>query len=74
MGQVRWPFGPPHLTLKPSKKKQERKKNKEKKQGKSKNTQSEIFQLSVKIFVFWVSVQNLPFLTTWPKNAHPKTL
>ena len=24
-GQVRWPFGPPHLTLKPSKKKNENK-------------------------------------------------
>ena len=23
-GQVRWPFGPPHLTLKPSKKKQDK--------------------------------------------------
>ena len=32
-GQVRWPFGPPHLTLKPSPKKQKNKtKNKQKKQ------------------------------------------
>ena len=21
---------------------------------------------------FWVGVQNFPFLTTWPKSAHPK--
>ena len=23
-------------------------------------------------FLFLVGVQNFPFLTTWPKNAHPK--
>ena len=33
---MRWPFGPPHLTLKPSKKKQKQKKNK-KKQNKKNN-------------------------------------
>ena len=45
---MRWPFGPPHLTLKPSKKKTQKPKNKEKpkktkknktKKNKTKNTQ-----------------------------------
>ena len=38
---MRWPFGPPHLTLKPSKKnkKQKAKKQKNKKEKKKKNKQ-----------------------------------
>ena len=66
---MRWPFGPPHLTLKPSKKtkhKKNTKKNKtkktqknkkktkpRKKRKKHKNTKKRAFQLSVKIFFFF---------------------
>ena len=82
---MRWPFGPPHLTLKPSKKKhknkkrnkenkRQNKKNKKKKTNKknSKNTQKLAFQLSVKFFFFWVAFQNFPFLTPWPRKCAPK--
>ena len=60
---MRWPFGPPHLTLKPSKKNTKKKK---KKNQKSFSVISEIFLL------FLVGVQNFPFLTTWPKKRAPK--
>ena len=66
---MRWPFGPPHLTLKPSKKnktkktkknktknntkKTKKKKNQERKRKKHKNTKKRAFQLSVKIFFFF---------------------
>ena len=80
---MRWPFGPPHLTLKPSKKnkKQKSKRNKKekkkqtKKQKTPKNTKipkKELFSYQSFFFFFLVGVQNFPFLTTWPKNAHPK--
>ena len=79
---MRWPFGPPHLTLKPSKKntkKTKPKKNKTPKNTKKekskihKNTtpQKKSFQLSVKIF-FLGGGQKLPFLTTWPRKRAPK--
>ena len=79
---MRWPFGPPHMTLKPSKrntkkqqnkKKQKKDKKREKKQEKTKNTQKWAFQLSVKIFLFfgWVSKISL-FWQLGPKSAHPK--
>ena len=78
---MRWPFGPPHMTLKPSKKnttkkttkiKNKKEKNK-KKQEKTKNTQKWAFQLSVKIFFFfgWVSKISL-FWQLGPKSAHTK--
>ena len=80
---MRWPFGPPHLTLKPSKKtrkheKKKRKKQKKKKQRKEKKTkktqkyQKRAFQLSINFFSFLVGVQNFPFLTTRPKERAPK--
>ena len=62
---MRWPFGPPHLTLKPSKKKQRNKKQKKIKNKKTKKNKREknqktqkwqkkkTFQLSVKFFLFW---------------------
>ena len=66
---MRWPFGPPHLTLKPSKKnkaqknkkkqnkkntkKTQKNQNKERKSKKHKNTKKRAFQLSVKIFFFF---------------------
>ena len=73
---MRWPFGPPHLTLKPSKKKTTTKNRKTKqKKGKNKNqstklNKKEAFQLSVKFFL--ADVQNFPFWQLGPKNAHPK--
>ena len=66
---MRWPFGPPHLTLKPSKKTHnyETKNRKEKRKKNKKNThtkyQKGVFQLSV----------NFSFLVaTWPKKRAPK--
>ena len=58
---MRWPFGPPHLTLKPSQKNKEtknkekksKKKQKGKKTKKHKNAKKRAFQLSVKFFFFW---------------------
>ena len=78
---MRWPFGPPHLTLKPSKKntkkqnpqkQQKKKKRKKKEKVKTQKYQKIGFQLSVKIFFFWGGVQKLPFLTTWPRKRAPK--
>ena len=81
---MRWPFGPPHLTLKPSKKnkkkqktkkQKKRGKHKKRKQRKKKKTQKyqkkRAFQLSVNFF-FFGGCPKFPFLTTWPKSAHPK--
>ena len=71
---MRWPFGPPHLTLKPSKKTQKQKKqtknetpppkkNKEKKEAKKKQQKYPkiAFQLSVKILLFfgWLFIISL---------------
>ena len=85
---MRWPFGPPHLTLKPSKKnkkknkkkqnkkkhkKNKKKKNQERKRKKHKNTKKRAFQLSVKIFFFFDRVsKNCLFLTPWPRKRAPK--
>ena len=82
---MRWPFGPPHLTLKPSKKnkkqrKQTKTKNKKtnqkskKKKRKSKKTQKyqkELFRYQSKFSIFCGGVQKLPFLTTWPRKCAP---
>ena len=85
---MRWPFGPPHLTLKPSKKKQNKKnkknitKNNTKKQKKrktkkekEKNTKipkKELFSYQSKFSFFWQGIQKLPFLTPWPRKRAPK--
>ena len=85
---MRWPFGPPHLTLKPSKKtkqkkqkkqnkkttkKTKKKKNQERKSKKHKNTKKRAFQLSVKIFFLFDRVsKNCLFLTPWPRKRAPK--
>ena len=85
---MRWPFGPPHLTLKPSKKNktkktkkktkqkttQKKKKNQERKRKKKhKNTKKRAFQLSVKIFFFFDRVsKDCLFLTPWPRKRAPK--
>ena len=82
---MRWPFGPPHLTLKPSKKnkktkqnqqnttkKNKKEKNQERKSKKHKNTKKRAFQLSVKIFLFWRGVQNAFFDTLAQKTRTQK--
>ena len=75
---MRWPFGPPHLTLKPSKKKKKTKqkqkktkKTKKKKTKKHKNTKKELFSYQ-SIFFFFGGCPKFPFLTTWPKKRAPK--
>ena len=57
---MRWPFGPPHLTLKPSKKK---------KNYPPKKSFSVISQKF--LFLFW-GFQNFFVLTTWPKKRAPQ--
>ena len=80
---MRWPFGPPHLTLKPSKKnKKQKKKTNKKKQKKEKKrsppkktakTPKNSFSIISQFFpVFWVAFQNFPFLTSWPRKPEPK--
>ena len=83
---MRWPFGPPHLTLKPSnkkhKKKKKTKKNKQKNQKKkkekkedqknnSKNTTKWLFSYQSNFSFFLVAFQNFPFLTSWPRKPEP---
>ena len=64
--QVRWPFGPPHLTLKPPKKKTEKKKKRKKIPKMSFSVISQNF------LCFLLGVRNFPFLTTWPKKRAPQ--
>ena len=84
---MRWPFGPPHLTLKPSKKnketkKQQNKKNKKikKKKGtkKQKNTQkcqNKSFSIISQIFLFFGGCPKFPFFDNLAKKARTqKTL
>ena len=80
---MRWPFGPPHLTLKPSKKKQPKKKNKQKKkqkktkkkkkkrnpQKKQQKHQKIAFQLSVNFFLFLGGFSKFPFFDTLAQKA-----
>ena len=78
---MRWPFGPPHLTLKPSNKKHQKKqkkkqtkKNQTKKQKKEKKeAPKNSFSVISQFFpFFWVAFQNFPFLTPWPRKRAPK--
>ena len=86
---MRWPFGPPHLTLKPSKKDKTQKKTKknktknntkkpkknQNKERKRKNTKipKKSFSVISQIFLsFWQGIQELPFLTPWPRKRAPK--
>ena len=83
---MRWPFGPPHLTLKPSNKKHQKKKkqkkNKQKNQKKkekkedqknnSKNTKKWLFSYQSNFSFFLVAFQNFPFLTSWPRKPEPQ--
>ena len=71
---MRWPFGPPHLTLKPSKKNQKTKKKPKKQTKKNTKIPKKRFSvISQNFFFLGGGVQKLPFLTTWPrKRAPPK--
>ena len=76
---MRWPFGPPHLTLKPSKKKKTKKQKKNKKKKKSKqNKKTKKYQkmsfsvISQKFLIFWWVSKNSLFWQLGPENAHPQ--
>ena len=77
---MRWPFGPPHMTLKPSKTNKKNNKTKKKREKKTKTTRKNkkyskmsFSVISENFLLFWLGVQNFPFLTTWPKKrAHKK--
>ena len=72
---MRWPFGPPHLTLKPSKKNNEqKKKTKQEKTEKTNNKRFSKLSFSViSLFFFGVGVQNFLFFDYLAqKNAHPQ--
>ena len=79
---MRWPFGPPHMTLKPSKKtpknktnkktKKEKRRNKKKTRKHKKYSKMSFSVIIENFLLFWVGVQNFPFLTTWPKKRAPK--
>ena len=69
---MRWPFGPLHLTLKPSPKKTNKKPTKSKKQEKLKKHKYQTMSFSViSQFFLLVGVQTFPFLRTWPKKRSP---
>ena len=83
---MRWPFGPPHLTLKPSKKKQNKKKQNKKQHKKNKKKekprkekkktqkyQKKSFSVISQNFPFFDRVsKNCLFLTPWPRKRAPK--
>ena len=82
---MRWPFGPPHLTLKPSKnknktetkQKQNKKTNQNKQKMKKKLRRSEIPKhdlsvISQNLQFFGGGGPKSPGLTTWPKKRAPK--
>ena len=84
---MRWPFGPPHLTLKPSpktktpknkttktkKQKKEKKKKRKQKNKKIQKYPKRAFQLLVNLLFLFGGCPKFPFLTTLPKtHAHKK--
>ena len=81
---MRWPFGPPHMTLKPSKKKHKKnnkpkknkKRKKEKKTRKNKKYSKMSFSVIRENFLpFWVGVHNFPFFDNLAQKARTlKTL
>ena len=81
---MRWPFGPPHLTLKPSKKQKtknkkqkkpknrkinKKKENKGRKTKKTQKYQKRAFQLSVKIFFLFWRVSKISLFDNLAKKA-----
>ena len=73
---MRWPFGPPHLTLKPSPENQKDKKNKkkQKKKNKTKKKKSKMsFSIISQFFhIFWWVSKNSLFWQLGPDSAHPQ--
>ena len=78
---MRWPFGPPHLTLKPSKKntktqKQTKKKQKKRKKKKTQKKTAQLpknnFSVISQLFPFLGGFSKFPFFTPWPKKPEPK--
>ena len=84
---MRWPFGPPHLTLKPSKKTKHKKKQNKKqhkktqketktKKEKVKNTkipQKELFSYQSKFSFFLTGYPKIAFfLAPWPRKRAPQ--
>ena len=67
---MRWPFGPPHLTLKPSKKQTKKTKNKKKTNKKTQKYKKQKLSV-INQFFGGGGVQKLPFLTAWPRKRAP---
>ena len=68
---MRWPFGPPHLTLEPSqtnKQTPKKTKRREKKNNKTENYQKKNFQLSI-IFIFFGGCPTFPFFDNLANKA-----
>ena len=70
---MRWLFGPPHLTLKPSKKIKNNPPPKKKNQTTTRKKQKtpKNFQLSINILCVFCSVHQSIFWQPGPKHAHP---
>ena len=73
---MRWPFGPPHLTLKPSKKNTKKQSNKKTKKNKKKRSNKKKqkypkkrFSVVSQIFPYLVCFQNFPFFDTLAQKA-----
>ena len=64
-GHLTWPLNPPKKTKKQKTQKQKNKQNK-------KTSKNELCSYQSNISYFLVGVQKFPFLTTWPRNAHPQ--
>ena len=62
--RAKWPFGPPYLTLKPSKKTETK--------NKMTNTKKGTFQLSIKIFCVLGCFIQKTFWQLGPKKTHPQ--
>ena len=85
-GQVRWPFGPPHLTLKPSqqntknKTKENTKKNQKYKKKTKNGCQSKLKKKYIYIYVFfywcifWWGSKSSLFWQLDQKSVHPKNI
>ena len=70
---MRWPFGPPHLTLK--KKQKTKNKKKKKKTRKTKKYSKMSFSVISQNFLFWGGCPKFPFFDNLAQKARtPKTL
>ena len=67
---MRWLFGPPHLTLKPSKKTKQKKKRKKKRQNNTKIPKNELFS-NQSNFCFFGGCPNFPVFDNLAQKARP---